>query len=128
MIPLIPNVSVSLTEKNLETLDMLQKTYGLTGRSEAVRVCIRSAEAEVRERGTLHGDVEGVLITVHLADGADEHRHEYQEIITTQVHSHLKNGKCLNVFLVRGQAAIVKTMLAELQGSEQMEYVKFIPS
>ena len=128
MIPLMPIVSVSLTEKNLETLDMLQKTYGLTGRSEAVRVCIRSAEAEVRERGTLHGDVEGVLITVHLADGADEPRHEYQEIITTQVHSHLKNGKCLNVFLVRGQAAIVKTMLAELQGSEQMEYVKFIPS
>lgn len=124
----MPVVSVSLTERNLETLDMLQKAYGLTGRSEAVRVCIRSAEAEVRERGALQGDVEGVLITIHLAEGVDENRHEYQEIITTQVHSHLKNGKCLNVFLVRGQAAMVKSMLAELQGSEQMEYVKFIQS
>ncbi len=124
----MPIVSVSLTERNLDTLDMLQKVYGLTGRSEAVRVCIRSAETEVRERGVLQGDVEGVLITIHLAEGVDENRHDYQEIITTQIHSHLKNGKCLNVFLIRGQAAAVKAMLSELQGSEHMEYVKFIQS
>lgn len=124
----MPIVSVSLTERNLDALDMLQKVYGLTGRSEAVRVCIRSAETEVRERGVLQGDVEGVLITIHLAEGVDENRHDYQEIITTQIHSHLKNGKCLNVFLIRGQAATVKAMLSELQGSEHMEYVKFIQS
>ena len=128
MVPLMPVVSISLTDRNLETLDMLQKTYGLTGRSEAVRVCIRSAEAEVRERGVLQGDVEGVLITIHMTEGADENTHEYQEIVTTQVHSHLKNGKCLDVFLIRGDAEAVKTMLAGLQSSEQMEYVKFIQS
>jgi len=124
----MPIVSISLTEKNLETLDMLQEAYGLTGRSEVVRLCIRSAEAEVRERGLLSGTVEGVLVTIHMSEGDDENRHEFQEIITTQVHSHLKNGKCLDVFLIRGKAAIVRAMLAELQSSEYIEYVKFIQS
>lgn len=124
----MPIVSVSLTGKNLDALDMLQEAYGLTGRSEVVRACIRSAEAEVRERGSLQGDVEGVLITVHQSEGTNENKHEYQDIITTQVHSHLKNGKCLDVFLIRGSAEVVKRMLTDLQGSEHMEYVKFIQS
>ncbi|NLK25264.1 MAG: hypothetical protein GX307_01640 [Euryarchaeota archaeon] len=124
----MPVVSISLTEKNLKTLDMLQRAYGLTGRSEAVRTCIRSAEAEVRERDALQGDIEGVLITIHQSDDTNGNRHEYQEIITTQVHSHLKNGKCLDVFLIRGPAKVFKMMLTELQGSEHMEYVNFIQS
>jgi CopG family nickel-responsive transcriptional regulator len=124
-------ISVSLTDKNLENLDKLQKTLGLAGRSETVRVCVRAAEDELREREKLEGDVEGILIVIHQADndhGLEEAIHEYKGVIATQVHSHLKNGKCLDVFLVGGKAEAIKEMLSFFQGAESLEYTKFVQS
>ncbi len=54
----MPIVSVSLTEKNMEALEKIQELLGLAGRSEAIRVCLRSAETEAREREGLVGNVE----------------------------------------------------------------------
>jgi CopG family transcriptional regulator, nickel-responsive regulator len=124
-------ISVSLTEKNLEDLDKLQSVLGLAGRSEAIRVCLRSAETEIRERDKLTGDVDGILIAVHKAEAGhdlEDVSHEYQNNIATQVHSHLKNGKCLDVFIVSGDASSVKEMLASFQKNEALEYIKFVQS
>ena len=53
-------ISVSLTDKNLEDLDKLQKrSVGLAGRSEAIRVCLRSAESEIRDRDSMEGGRRG---------------------------------------------------------------------
>jgi CopG family nickel-responsive transcriptional regulator len=124
-------ISVSLTDKNIEDLDKFQKLLGLAGRSETIRVCLRSAETELRERESLKGDVEGILIAVHKAEnghGLDEARHRYQKNITTQIHSHLKSGKCLDVFLVSGDSATIREVIADLQKDESLEYIKFVQS
>ena len=124
-------ISVSLTDKNLEDLDKLQKLLGLAGRSEAIRVCLRSAEAEIKEREKLEGNVEGIVIAVHKADEGhelDEASHQYRNTILTQVHSHLKNGKCLDVFLISGDANAIRNMLAAFQKNEGIEYIKFVQS
>jgi len=124
-------ISVSLTDRNIEVLGRIQKELGLAGRSEAIRACLRSAEMEAKERDSLRGAVEGILIVMHHQSDEnelDESKHEYQEIITTQMHSHLRNGKCLDIFLVRGMADGVRKMLAAFQKDEGLEYVKFIQS
>jgi CopG family nickel-responsive transcriptional regulator len=124
-------ISVSLNEKNIEDLDRLREVLGLAGRSEAIRVCLRSAEDELREREKLEGEVEGIMITVHKSDeghGLDEMRHKFQSNIKTQVHSHLKNGRCLDIFLVDGLAGEVKNLLAAFQKDESLEYIKFVRS
>lgn len=127
----MPVISISLTDKNIEALNRIQKALGLAGRSEAIRFCLRSAETETKERDSLRGEVEGILIIVHRQSDEnelDESKHDYQEIITTQMHSHLRNGKCLDIFLVRGIADRVRRMLAAFQKDEGLEYVKFIQS
>ncbi|HTY47953.1 MAG TPA: ribbon-helix-helix protein, CopG family [Methanomassiliicoccales archaeon] len=124
-------ISVSLTEKNIEDLDKLQSMLGLAGRSEAIRVCLRSAETEIREREMMSGELEGILIAVHKAEdghGLDESRHRYQANITTQVHSHLKNGKCLDVFLMGGDSGVIKGAIADFQKDDAIEYIKFVRS
>lgn len=124
-------ISVSLTDKNIEDLDQLQEMLGLAGRSEAIRVCLRSAEEEIKEREKMDGEVEGIMISVHRNDeghGPDELRHRFQRNIRTQVHSHLKNGKCLDVFLVGGPAEEVRDLLAAFQKDESLEYIKFVRS
>lgn len=124
-------ISVSLTEKNIDDLDKFQKLLGLAGRSEAIRVCLRSAEAEIREREKMVGDLEGILIAVHKVEdghGLDEVRHRYQKSITTQVHSHLKSGKCLDVFLIGGDSVMIGEMIADFQKDDTLEYIKFVQS
>ena len=53
-------VSISLTDENIFALESIQKCYGLTGRSEAIRHSIRAAESEIREISDMDGVVEGV--------------------------------------------------------------------
>ncbi len=127
----MPVVSVSLTEKNLEVLERIQDELGLSGRSEAIRACLRSADSDVRDREALDGDVEGVLIVVHQTHRnpqLDEIRHTYQDMITTQIHSHMKKDKCLDVFIIRGDGQIVRHMISAFKRDENLEYVKFFQS
>lgn len=125
----MPVVSVSLTDKNLELLGQIQESLGLTGRSEVIRACLRSAESELKEREKLSGDIEGVLVIVHDSHHSsrlDEIRHVFQDQISTQIHSHLKNHKCLEVFIVKGKAENIKRMLDSLRGFDHFEYVRFV--
>lgn len=127
----MPIVSVSVSEENIRSLDRIQKAHGLSGRSEAVRVCLRAAEAELRDRESLSGEVEGVLIVVHGSHGAPglgSLSHSFQEVVATQIHSHLRNHKCLEVFIVRGPAGPVQAMVASFQKDDQIDYVKFVQS
>jgi CopG family nickel-responsive transcriptional regulator len=127
----MPVVSISLDEESLRLLDRVQKANCLSGRSEAVRVCLRSAEAEVRDREGLKDDVEGVLIVVHGSHnepGLDDLKHNYQDVVATQIHSHLKDQKCLEVFIVRGPSQVVQKMLLSFQRDDKIDYVKFVHS
>jgi CopG family nickel-responsive transcriptional regulator len=124
-------VSVSLTDKNLEVIDRMQDAFGLKGRSEAIRACLRSTEDEIREREGLTGEVEGVLVVVHETHNSrdlDHIRHDYREIIETQIHSHLKNDKCLEVFIINGIAEEIKQLITEFRSTDDIDYVKFVQS
>ncbi|MGA1821021.1 MAG: CopG family ribbon-helix-helix protein [Thermoplasmatota archaeon] len=127
----MPVVSISLTDRNIEDIDRIQSAFGLKGRSEVVRACLRSAESELREREGLVGEVEGVLIIVHeshRSPNLDQIRHDHQDIISTQIHSHLRNEKCLEVFIINGDGDQVKEMILKFRGKDELEYVKFVPS
>ena len=131
MMFLMSIISISLSEENLRSLDHLQKANDLSGRSEAIRVALRCAEAEVRDRESLKGEVEGVLIVVHSSHNApvlDALKHDFQQITPTQIHSHLKSNKCLEVFIIRGEAGPVQEMVASFQKDDMINYVKFVQS
>jgi CopG family transcriptional regulator, nickel-responsive regulator len=124
-------VSVSLTEKNMEVLDHLVQVMGLKGRSEGIRACIRTMEDEIRKREEMTGDVEGVLIIVHDSHDSrnmDILRHRKQDLIATQIHSHLRRDRCLEVFIIRGEASDIKNLINAFKAEEGYEYVKFVQS
>jgi len=125
----MPVVSISLTEKNLEVLERIQESLGLTGRSESIRACIRSAESDLREMEDLKGSVEGILIILHDSHHSmrlDNIRHQYKEQVITQIHSHLSNSKCLEIFIVKGKAKDIKTMLQSVHGEDTFDYANFV--
>ncbi len=124
-------VSISLNEDNLAALDRIQDTYGLSGRSEAVRMSINAALADIRELESMDGVVEGVLVIVrgnHADPWMIQIQARYEENIKTQMHSHLRNHKCLEVMVVSCQAEVLSEMMRAIQAEGKADYVKFVRS
>src|SRR3972149_2220681 len=103
----MPIISISLNDNILEEMTNSQNTLGFSGRSELIRAAVRMFIAEMKTQNELTGKINGVLITSHNQD--TEHfvtniKHKNEDIINTQIHSRLENGKCLEVFILEGTA------------------------
>lgn len=125
----MPIVSVSLDRETLFGLSQLERELGFSGRSEAIRAGIAALIAENRERKKLSGSVKALLVAVHgeaAEERATELKHSYEDVIATQMHSNLRRGKCLEIFVLDGKAARVKEFVAKMQGNRGMEYVKLV--
>ena len=124
-------VSISLTEENISALEKIQKCCGLTGRSEAIRHSIRAAETEIRELSDMEGSVEGVLVIVHKDHGdtwMGQIQHKYEQHIKTQLHSHLRDRKCLEVMIISSDGDSMRDMLKDIHSVGKADYVKFVRS
>ncbi|MBR1973869.1 MAG: CopG family ribbon-helix-helix protein [Candidatus Methanomethylophilaceae archaeon] len=124
-------VSVSLDDESMESLDAIVSAFGLKGRSEAVRLAIRMAVAELKDDDDFNGPVEGVMIIVHehhCNQWVNLIQHRYNEAIKTQMHSHLKNGKCLELMIISGDGKSIKDMMHEIQSTGEAKYLKFVKS
>ena len=59
-------------------------------------------------------------------DAVTEIKHEFEDIISTQIHNHLREDKCLEVFILEGDAARIKELVRLFQITGKMDYVKLI--
>lgn len=127
----MPIISVSLTDKNVEDLEALQKDLGFGGRSEAIRAAMRTLLAETSERRSMVGQVDGVLIMVNDACASvsiHDIYHDNHPLIKTHVHNHLGNHKCMNMMVLSGEAAEINELLDQMYRLEGIAYLKFIRS
>lgn len=125
----MPIISISMDEETLSELGKMEKSLGFSGRSEALRAGVRSLLSENRSAEKLSGRVKAVLLLVHDEKAearASELKHEYGDIVSTQIHSHLKGEKCLEVFILDGDAPRIKSMYKAAQSSRKMEYAKIV--
>jgi CopG family transcriptional regulator, nickel-responsive regulator len=123
-------VSVSLNDEILTQMDRLQKALGYTGRSEIVRAGIRSILSEERQRNDLTGMLHSVLLVIHDEKSDDEistMRHSYDRLINTHLHSKIDGERCLEIFLLRGEAEEIREMTKYFQTNKKMDNVKLIP-
>ncbi len=122
-------ISVSLNDELLEEITKLQRELGFSGRSEAIRAGARMLIADYKEKERLEGSLNFVLLVVHtqsMEDTVTGIKHEFEEIISTQIHNHLRKDKCLEVFILEGDAARVKELVRSLQTSGKMDFIKLI--
>jgi CopG family nickel-responsive transcriptional regulator len=125
----MPIISISLNDNILEEMVNSQKILGFSGRSELVRAALRMFITEMKTQSEFTGKINGILITSHSQD--TEHlvtnvKHKYDDIIRTQIHSRLENGKCLEVFILEGTAERANQMVKSLQTHKKIDYVKLL--
>jgi CopG family nickel-responsive transcriptional regulator len=122
-------VSVSLNRTILDDMDKLQKSHGFSGRSELVRAGIRNLLSEERKRQDLSGMLHALFLAVHDEDSDEEvteMRHVYDKLINTHMHSKIDRDRCLEIFLIRGDAYEVKEMTKKFQANKNMDNVQLI--
>ena len=126
---LMPIISASLNDSILDDMNKAQEALGFSGRSELIRAAVRMFLAEMKAQNEVTGKMNGILITSHNQD--TEHivtnvKHKYEDIITTQIHSRLENGKCLEVFILEGSAERANQMVKALQTHKKIDSVKLL--
>lgn len=122
-------VSISANEKMLADLDRIQRDLGFSGRSETIRAAIRMLLSESTDKETLTGRVRGVLLVIHEHEAEDfvtKIKHKFLDIIYTQLHNRFKEGKCLELFILDGEADRIRQLKNTFQKNEQIEHVKLI--
>ncbi len=125
----MPIVSISLNDEILTELDKLQKSMGFSGRSEAIRAGIRSFVSEEKQKSDLSGDLHAILLVVHndefdhVVSGIT---HNFEDLITTHLHSKIEKEKCMELFVIHGDAEKISTITKDFQTNKNMDTVKLV--
>ena len=125
----MPIVSISLTEEILKEIDSLQKNLGFSGRSDAIRAGIRSFVSEEKQKEDLSGNVKAILLVVHNDEYDNQVngiKHSYEDLITTHLHSKIEGDKCMELFMLKGEADSVSSITKDFQINKRMDTVKLV--
>jgi len=125
----MPIISISLNDEILSEIDKLQSSMGFSGRSEAIRAGIRTFVSEEKQKSDLSGNIHAILLVVHndrfdhVVSGIT---HNFEDLITTHLHSKIDKEKCMELFLINGDAEKVSTMTKDFQINKNMDTVKLV--
>ena len=102
---------------------------GFSGRSEIIRAGIRNLIAEEKQRSNLSGLIHAILMVIH--DEESEQivtgiKHNHEELIGTHLHSKIEGNKCMELFLLHGEADKVDGMTKDFKTNRKMDHVKLL--
>jgi len=122
-------ISASIDKETLAELDSLRRSLDFSGRSEAIRAGIRSLVAESKSADKLSGEIKAVLLLVHeekAEKSASGLAHEYESVVATHIHANLRRGKCLEIFVLSGEASRIRALYRAAKGSRKMDYARLV--
>jgi CopG family nickel-responsive transcriptional regulator len=128
-------VSVTIPRDLLRKFDEFMKTRGYYSRSEAFRDAIRSLMAEAdlvrMESGSV---VATIMMTCEYARKdvdlkMTELRHEYDDVVIENVHRHIGEKYCLEIFIAEGNSNRILDLVGRIRGMRGIQQVKamFMP-
>ncbi len=125
----MPIVSLSFPEQMIKEMDEIQVNGGFTGRSELVRAAIRLLLEDSKEKDTLTGKANAIILVTH--DEIDEApitkvKHEFDEIVKTHIHNKIGHTNCVELFVLDGDGKRISKMAKEFQREDKMKSVKLI--
>jgi CopG family nickel-responsive transcriptional regulator len=125
----MPIVSISLSDELLTELDKLQKAMGFAGRSEVIRAGIRNYVSEEKQKDELSGNLHAILLVVH--NDEFDHiiagiKHSFEDLIITHLHSKIHGKKCVELFMLDGDAERISLITRNFKINKKMDNVKLV--
>ncbi|PSP80287.1 nickel-responsive transcriptional regulator NikR [Halobacteriales archaeon QS_1_68_20] len=124
-------VSVSMPDELLERLDEFADEHGYTGRSEVVREASRNLLGEFEDRRLEDRDLMAVVTvlfdfeTTSVEERMMHLRHEHEALVKSNVHSHVGNHYCLELFILEGSLEDVSTFVGKIRATQDILTVDY---
>ena len=117
-------VSISMPDSLLERLDRFAEDHGFSGRSEVLREASRTLMEEFDdprlEDRALMATVT-VLFDYQTADVEEaliELRHEYDDLVASNLHSHVGNHNCMELFVLEGDLEEISEFVGRIRATK----------
>ncbi len=122
-------ISLSLPTDLLEELDAtLGKDYS-ANRSEVIRQALRTYISEYSKLEKIKGNVIATITVLYEKTEKNDElfqlQHEFEDMVTAYLHSHLTENECLEVMVVKGPAKQLKKLIDGLKANKPVRQIKF---
>jgi CopG family nickel-responsive transcriptional regulator len=123
-------ISITLPIELLRKFDEFMKTRGYYSRSEAFRDAVRNliAESEIAkiESGTVAATI--MITSDYARRDVDlrmtEARHEFDDVVVENVHRHINDKYCLEIFIAQGKNERILDLVGRVRGMRGIQQVK----
>jgi len=121
-------ISLSLPTELLEELDAVLGEQKSATRSEVLRQALRSYLTEYKKLEELKGNVIATISVLYNKEEKNEElfklQHEFSDMITAYLHSHLTETSCLEVMVIKGSSNRLKELVDGLKANKPVKQIK----
>ena len=125
----MPIVSLSLPEQMVKAMDEIQESVGFAGRSELMRAAIRLLLEDTRDKNSLEGKTNAVVVVGHASQDEDpvtKLKHSYGDIVKTHIHCRVSQEDCIEVFVLAGEGRQISAMANGFERERKIKSVKLL--
>lgn len=126
----VTRFSVSLPPPLVEKLDEAWRSMQYENRSKAIHDAVRSFISEFEWMQKEAGRITGAVLVLYyldkpgLLDEITKTQHQFKNVISSTLHVHLEENKCLEIIAVEGSVQEVKSLTQILMAKKGVKQVK----
>lgn len=122
-------ISLSLPDELLQKLDAILGKKRDATRSEVVRQAVHSYISQYNELDKVKGQIIATITVLYEKIEKNEElsklQHEFSDMITAYLHSHMTETTCLEVMVVKGSATRLKDLVDGLKANKPVIQINF---
>jgi CopG family nickel-responsive transcriptional regulator len=121
---------MTLPGELLKKFDDFMKTRGYSSRSEAFRDALRNLMTEAELAKTQDGKISATIMVSCDIERKDVDlrlpviRHEFDDIVVENMHRHIGDRYCLEIFIAEGNGARILDLVGRIRGMRGIQQVK----
>ncbi len=126
----VTRFSVSLPPPLVEKLDEAWKNMKYENRSKAIHDAVRSFITEFEWMREEAGRITGAVLVLHylnkpgLLEEITKAQHQFKNVISSTLHVHLEDNKCLEIIAVEGSVQDIRSLTQVLMAKKGVKQVK----
>ena len=116
-------VSISMPDELLDRVDDFADEHGYTGRSEVFREAARNLLGEFEDKKLEDRDLMGVVTVLFSYEDTNVEermmhlRHEYEGLVASNVHNHVGDHYCMELFILEGNLEDISTFVGKIRAT-----------
>src|SRR6056297_969993 len=124
-------VSISMPDELLDRIDEFADEHGYTGRSEVFREAGRNLLGEFEDKKLEDRDLMGVVTVLFNYENSTveqrmmELRHEYDGLVSSNVHNHVGDHYCMELFILEGTLEDISTFVGKIRATSDILSVDY---